>query len=123
MRVNFLPVASLVAGGVALVVGGVFLLAPLSYYDPGVEWGSAVLYALIGVPGAAGGFCVAWSCHRGRSLVLGIAALSFVVAHILLLVRVYLGVVGVGHLYAPTALVLLALSIWNLVRIVRASYR
>ena len=78
-----------------------------------------VLYALIGVPGAAAGFSIAWSFHRGRSLVWGIAALAFAVAHILLLVRVCLSVAGVGHLYAPTALVLLALSIWNLVLIVR----
>ena len=84
-----------------------------------MEWCSLELYALIGVPGAAAGFSVAWSVHRGRSLLWGIAALAFAVAHILLLVRVFLSVAGVGHLYAPVALVLLALSIWNLVWIVR----
>ena len=102
-----------------LGVGGVFLLLPFGHIDPGVEWGSLVMYSLIGVPGAAAGFSVAWSVHRGRSLLWGIAALAFAAAHILLLVRVFLSVAGVGHLYAPTALMLLALSIWNLVLIVR----
>ena len=51
MRVNCLLVASLVAGVVALGVGGVFLLVPFGYDPPDVEWGSLVLYALIGVPG------------------------------------------------------------------------
>ena len=40
MRVNCLFVASLVAGVVALEVGGVFLLVPFGYDDPRVEWGS-----------------------------------------------------------------------------------
>ena len=48
-------VASLVAGVVALGVGGVFLLLPFGHSDPGVGWGSLVMYALI-VPGAAAGF-------------------------------------------------------------------
>ena len=78
-----------------------------------------MIYSLIGVPGAAAGFSVALSVHRSGSLVWGIAALAFAVAYILLLVRAFLSVAGVGHLYAPTALVLLALSIWNLVLIVR----
>ena len=119
MRVNWLLVTSLVAGAVSLGVAGVFLLLPFGYHEPGVEWVSLVLYALIGVPGAAAGFSVAWSVHRERSLVWGLAALPFAVAQFLLLVGVFLSVAGVGHLYAPTALVLLALSIWNLVLIVR----
>ena len=119
MRVNCLLVASILAGAVALGVGGVFLLVPFGHSAPGEEWGSLVIYFLIGVPGAAAGFSVAWSVHRGGSLVWGIAALAFVVAHILLLVRVFLSVAAVGHLYAPAALVLLAMSIWNLVLIVR----
>ena len=119
MRVNWLLVTSLLAGVISLGVGGVFLLLPFGHHDPGEEWGSLVLYALIGVPGAAAGFSVAWSVHRGRSFLWSLAGLVFAMAHFLLLVGVFLSVAGVGHLYAPTALVLLALSIWNLVLIVR----
>ena len=117
--VNWLLVTSLVAGVVSLGAGVVFLLLPFGHHDPGVAWGDLVLYALIGVPGAAAGLSVACSVHRGRSLLWGLAALAFAVAQSLLLVGVFFSVAGVGHLYAPTALILLALSIWNLMLIVR----
>ena len=100
---------------VDLGVAGVFLLAPLCVYDPSVTFSNTAIYSLNGIPGAASGLCIRWSCTRGRSLLFGISALVLAVAHILLLNP---GFLGVGHLFGPLALVLLFLSVWNLHRII-----
>ena len=111
-----LPTVATVAGLYALGVSGLLLLllAPLYYYNPGLNLDNPFLYVLIGLPGAASGFHIRWSCTKGRSLLFAIAALALLAAHVLLIIPVYL---GMGHLYGPATLVLLVLCLWNLVRI------
>ena len=110
-----LPTVATVAGLFFLAVSGILLLLAPFYNDhPGVSLGSTFLFVLIGLPGAASGFCIRWSCTKGRSLLFAIAALALLAGHILLIIPVYL---GMAHLYGLATLVLLVLCIWNLVRI------
>ena len=117
MGPGFLPTVATVAGLIALGVSGLLLLASLVQlynYNSGVNFGNIFPYALIGLPGAASGFCIRWSCTKGRSLLSVIVALALLATHVLLIIPAYL---GIGHLYGPPARVLLALCLWNLVRV------
>ena len=97
-----LPTVATVAGLYALGVSGLLLLllAPLDNDNPGLNLDNPFLYVLIGLPGAASGFCIRWSCTKGRSLLFAIAALALLAAHVLLIIPVYL---GMGHLYGPAS--------------------
>ena len=98
-----LPTVATVAGLYALGVSGLLLLlAPLYNDNPGLNLDNPFLYVLSGLPGAASGFCIRWSCTKGRSLLFAIAALALLGAHVLLIIPGYL---GVGHLYGPATLV------------------
>jgi len=62
-----------------------------------------------------------WSTHiwstghdRATALAAGLAGLMFALAYLLVLYPVYL---GVGHLYGPLALALIAIAIWNLLEV------
>ena len=63
-----LPTVATVAGLYALGVSGLLLLLDPLYNDnPGLNLDNPFLYVLSGLPGAASGFCIRWSCTKGRS--------------------------------------------------------
>lgn len=104
---------TLLAMAVTVMVSIVILSVPLmvDYREDDVLLGFAL--ASIGLLGVTTGVLIVWSIiHSGRTALVsawGSIATAFLFA--MTLGPVFL---GVGHLYGPTAIIFIALSIWNL---------
>ena len=119
-RSDGLILAALIASFITLAASMVILMVPIINADRRTDLGQGVALASIGIPGVLAGVCVVLSSFRGSGRVLAVLGVILALAYIALLYPFYL---GIGHLYAPTAVALIILAGWNLVRYIRKSQR
>lgn len=107
----FLTVAASI--GILLVL----ILMP----DRREDLATRMLVAAFGLLGVLAGIFIIWSTHiwsarhdRAIAFAAGLAGLMFALACLLALYPLFL---GLGHLYGPLVLALIALAIWNLLEV------
>ena len=116
IRVRVLVALTIASVVVAVAASAAILLVPILTPERREDLGTGMFLAAIGLIGVLAGLLIIWSAvnHGAKALAAGLAGLMFAFAYLLALYPVFL---GVGHLYGPSALALMALAIWNMLEV------